>query len=99
VGEVSSFRGANTVFEGQQIRQREETPRQKRDTERRRRRDTDRRETGESTQIGETQRRDRREITEQKRSKDRSETQRQKVRVHCKRKTVVTTSEVVNKEV
>jgi hypothetical protein len=103
---VSSFRGANTLFQGQQINGQTQIKREQRYKKETRRRDTQKEER--------TQRdRDRREKTkkrgrrnaDQRRSKgpeqrnqDRSEIQRQRVRVHCKQ-IVVTTSGVVNKEV
>jgi hypothetical protein len=62
----------------------------------------DRGEIEERTQRRGTKKRDRREITEQiteDRSKDCSETQRQRVITHCKRKIIVTTSGVVYKQV
>jgi hypothetical protein len=81
---VSSIPGANTLFEGRQ------TQRKKR------------------SQIGETPNREKRDqrrrsrkiqAADPKRNQDRSETQRQRVITHCKIEIVVTTSEVVNKEV
>jgi hypothetical protein len=74
MGEVSSIRGANTLFEGQQInghteKRREDTHREKRDTE----------ETS-KTQIKENP------SSRSKMEQDCSETQRQRVRVHCKQR-------------
>jgi hypothetical protein len=82
---VSSFSDANTVFEGQQINGQTH---QRKDKEKRR----------DKTEIRHREGTPIEEITEE-RSKDRSETQRQRVRVHCKPEIVVTTSGVVSKEV
>jgi hypothetical protein len=84
-GKVSSIPSANTLFKGRQtqIEDRERTMRGQ--TEKDERTGRERRDT----EI---------KITE-KRSKDRSETRHHRVITHCKREIVMTTSEVVNKEV
>jgi hypothetical protein len=78
VGEVVFFPGANTLFEGQQINGHRQI----------KRRDKDRRDIDKRTQIKRDQRRRSRKIkaADPKMIQDRSETQRQRVREHCKQR-------------
>jgi hypothetical protein len=80
---VSSFRGANTLVEGQQINgQTHREERQRRDTQR-----TDRRETQKRDQSSDQRRRSRKiQAADPKRNQDRSVTQIQRVITHCKKR-------------
>jgi hypothetical protein len=86
-GKVSSIRDANTLFEGQQIngqRDRRENTGRREDTHPHK---EEKKEEKRHTEKRDQRRRSRKiQATDPQRNQDRSETQRQRVRVHCKKR-------------